>query len=66
MDTNQSLYNKYLNSLQQDILNGRITYSALTQTLLAFYQEVLYRQNPNIDDTVTANQLLTYTYQNYN
>lgn len=66
MDTNQSLYNKYLNSLQQDILNGRITYSEQTQILLAFYQEVLYRQNANINDTITANQLLTYTHQNYN
>jgi len=66
MDTTQSLYNKYLNSLQQDILNGRITYSDQTQILLAFYQEVVYRQNVNINDTITANQLLTYTHQNYN
>jgi len=65
MDTTESLYQKYLNSQADDILNGCATSSLKTQTLLAFYQEVLYRQSALVDDTVTANQLLTYTYQNY-
>jgi len=65
MDTVDSLYIKYLNSQANDIQNGCATSSVRTQTLLAFYQEVLYRQSALVDDTVTANQLLTYTHQNY-
>jgi hypothetical protein len=65
MDTVESLYNKYLASLSFDVSNGCVGASEQTQTLLAFYQEVLYRQSSAVDDQVTANQLLTYTYQNY-
>lgn len=65
MDTPQTLYDKYLMSLGFDIQGGCTSASIKTQTLLAFYQEVLYRQSGNVNDQVTANQLLTYTYQNY-
>ena len=65
MDTVQSLYEKFLNSQANDIQNGCATSSVKTQTLLAFYQEVLYRQSAAVGDTLTANQLLTYTHQNY-
>jgi hypothetical protein len=65
MDTVQSLYEKYLNSQAHDIQNGCATNSIRTQTLLAFYQEVLYRLSAAVNDTLTANQLLTYTHQNY-
>lgn len=65
MDTVEELYTKFLNSQANDIQNGCATSSVKTQTLWAFYQEVLFRQSSLIDDTVTANQLLTYTHQNY-
>jgi hypothetical protein len=65
MDTVQSLYNKYLASLGFDIQGGCTVASEKTQILLAFYQEVLYRQSTAVNDEITANQLLTYTYQNY-
>ena len=65
MDTVQSLYEKFLASQANDIQNGCVSSSQKTQTLLAFYQEVTYRQSALVDDTLTANQLLTYTYQNY-
>lgn len=65
MDTTQTLYAKYLSSLSFDITGGCTAPSLQTQTLLAFYQEVLYRQSGAVNDTVTANQLLTFTYQNY-
>lgn len=65
MDTPQTLYDKYLASLGWDIQGGCVAASEKTQTLLAFYQEVLYRQSSAVNDEVTANQLLTYTYQNY-
>ena len=65
MDTTQTLYDKYLASLGWDIQGGCVAASEKTQTLLAFYQEVLYRQSNAVNDEVTANQLLTYTYQNY-
>lgn len=65
MDTAQTLYDKYLASLGFDIRGGCTDASIKTQTLLAFYQEVLYRQSAAVDDQVTADQLLTYTYQNY-
>jgi len=65
MDTTSTLYQKYIDSLQFDIAGGCTSTSTRTQTLLAFYQEVLYRQSNAVDDQVTANQLLTFTYQNY-
>jgi hypothetical protein len=65
MDTTATLYAKYIASLQFDVMGGCTTPSAKTQTLLAFYQEVLYRQSVQVNDEVTANQLLTYTYHNY-
>lgn len=65
MDTVQTLYDKYLISLGWDIQGGCIAASLKTQTLLAFYQEVVFRQSNAVNDQVTANQLLTYTYQNY-
>jgi hypothetical protein len=65
MDTVQTLYDKYLASLGWDIQGGCVAPSQKTQTLLAFYQEVLYRQSAAVNDEVTANQLLTFTYQNY-
>jgi len=65
MDTVESLYAKYLNSQADDIRKGCAVSSLKTQSLLAFYQEVLYRQSALVEDTVTANMLLTYTYQNY-
>lgn len=65
MDTPQTLYAKYLASLGYDIQGGCTSPSLRTQTLLAFYQEVLFRQSVQVNDEVTANQLLTYTYQNY-
>jgi hypothetical protein len=65
MDTVESLYAKYLNSQADDIRKGCAASSLKTQSILAFYQEVLYRQSALVEDTVTANMLLTYTYQNY-
>jgi hypothetical protein len=65
MDTPATLYNKYLASLQFDIQGGCSSASQMTQTLLAFYQEVLYRQSSAVSDQVTANQLLTFTFENY-
>lgn len=65
MDTTETLYAKYLASLGFDIEGGCTVPSNRTQILLAFYQEVLYRQSGNVNDEVTANQLLTFTYQNY-
>ena len=65
MDTAGTLYNKYLASLQFDIQGGCSSASQTTQTLLAFYQEVLYRQSSAVSDQVTANQLLTFTFENY-
>lgn len=65
MDTAQSLYEKYIASLQFDLVGGCTTPSIKTQTLLAFYQEVLFRQSAQVSDEVTANQLLTFTYNNY-
>ena len=65
MDTPQTLYGKYLASLGFDIQGGCTVPSDKTQTLPAFYQEVLFRQSVQVNDEVTANQLLTYTYQNY-
>lgn len=65
MDTAETLYGKYLASLGFDIQGGCAAASIKTQTLLAFYQEVLYRQSSAVSDEVTANQLLTFTYQNY-
>jgi len=65
MDTAETLYGKYLASLGFDIQGGCSASSIKTQTLLAFYQEVLYRQSSAVSDEVTANQLLTFTYQNY-
>lgn len=65
MDTTATLYEKYINCLQFDIQGGCTSPSLKTQTLLAFYQEVLYRQSSAVNDQVTANQLLTFTYQNY-
>jgi len=65
MDTVETLYAKYLASLGFDIQGGCTVASPRTQTLLAFYQEVQYRQSAQVNDEVTANQLLTYTYQNY-
>jgi hypothetical protein len=65
MDTLASLSQKYQDSLASDILGGCYTASMQTQTLLAFVQEVIFRQSASVNDVVTANQLLTYTYQNY-
>lgn len=65
MDTLETLYRKYLASLQFDIEGGCTSASERTQILLAFYQEVVYRQSSAVNDEVTANQLLTFTYQNY-
>jgi hypothetical protein len=65
MDTPETLYDKYLVSLGFDIQRGCISASQRTQILLAFYQEVEFRLSGNVNDEVTANQLLTYTYQNY-
>lgn len=65
LDTPQTLYDKYLVSLQFDISRGCASPSFTTQTLLAFYQEVLYRQSSAVNDEVTANQLLRYTFENY-
>jgi hypothetical protein len=65
MDTVQTLYNKYLASLNFDIEGGCVSASQKTQILLAFYQEVVFRQSVAVDDQVTANQLLRYTYENY-
>ena len=65
MDTPQSLYDKYIASQKFDIQGGCVTPSLRTQILLAFYQEVQYRLSGAVNDTVTANQLLSYTYQNY-
>lgn len=65
MDTLATLYNKYLASQQFDIQGGCTTLSLRTQILLAFYQEVQYRTSSSVNDTVTANQLLSFTYQNY-
>jgi hypothetical protein len=65
MDSISSLYQKYLDSLLDDIQRGCVSFSLKTQVLLAFYQEVSFRQSSAVNDTVTANNLLTYTYQNY-
>jgi hypothetical protein len=65
MDTLQTLYAKYLASLGFDIQGGCTAASERTQILLAFVQEVTYRQSAQVNDEVTANQLLTFTYQNY-
>ena len=65
MDTPSTLYDKYLQSLSFDIQGGCTSASQKTQILLAFYQEVEYRLSGNVNDEVTANQLLTFTYQNY-
>jgi len=65
MDTVETLYGKYLASLGFDIQGGCTAASIKTQTLLAFCQEVVYRQSGAVNDDVTANQLLTFTYQNY-
>jgi hypothetical protein len=65
MDSIESLYQKYLNNLADDIKKGCVSFSIRTQILLAFYQEVAFRQSAAVADNVTADQLLTYTYQNY-
>ena len=65
MDTAQSLYEKYIASLQFDIWGGCTAPSVRTQTLLAFYQEVLYRISTAVSDQITADQLLTFTFENY-
>lgn len=65
MDTAETLYAKYLASLGWDIKGGCAAASTKTQILLAFYQEVIYRQSAAVNDEVTANQLLTFTFQNY-
>jgi len=65
MDTIETLNQKYLASLGFDIQGGCTTASQQTQILLAFVQEVTFRQSLAVDDQVTANQLLTFTYQNY-
>jgi len=65
MDTPTTLYNKYLESLQFDIQGGCSSASQTTQILLAFHQEVLFRQSSAVNDQVTANQLLTFTFENY-
>ena len=65
MDTVGTLYDKYLSSLAKDIERGCASFSVRTQILLAFYQEVVFRQSAQLNDQVTADQLLTYTNQNY-
>lgn len=65
MDTVEELYKKYIDSLQSDIQRGCSNPTIRTQSLLAFYQEVLYRLSDAVGDQVTANQLLTYTHNNY-
>jgi hypothetical protein len=65
MDTVEQLYEKYLLSLQNDIARGCVSCSIKTQTLLAFYQEVVFRQSAMVNDNVTAEILLTYTANNY-
>jgi hypothetical protein len=65
MDTLETLNQKYLTSLGFDIQGGCTTASQQTQILLAFIQEVIYRQSSAVNDEVTADQLLTFTYQNY-
>ena len=65
MDTPESLYEKYINSLENDIERGCVAFSIRTQILLAFYQEVLFRQSAAVQDEVTANLLLEYTENNY-
>ena len=65
MDTIETLYQKYLDSLQDDIARGNVVFSLRTQALLAFYQEVAFRQSAAVEDDVTANLLLTYTANNY-
>lgn len=65
MDSAETLYQKYLHSLADDIKRGCVSFSIRTQILLAFYQEVVFRQSTAVSDDVTADQLLTYTYQNY-
>lgn len=65
MDTVQSLYDKYIASLNNDIAGGCVRPSRATNELLAFYQEVLFRLSGQVNDEVTANQLLTYTKENY-
>jgi hypothetical protein len=65
MDTIQTLYEKYLHSQQNDIERGCVVLSLRTQILLAFVQEVEYRQSAVVNDAVTANMLLTYTANNY-
>jgi hypothetical protein len=65
MDTINELFGKYLSSLSADIERGCTSFSIKTQILLAFYQEVMFRQSAAVNDVITANQLLTYTHQNY-
>lgn len=65
MDTVTSLYQKYISSLENDIERGCVAFSIRTQILLAFYQEVVYRQSVAVNDEVTANMLLEYTGNNY-
>ena len=65
MDTIESLYEKYIKSLENDIERGCVVFSIRTQALLAFYQEVQYRMSVDINDEVTANTLLEYTGNNY-
>jgi len=65
MDTLATLTAKYQTSLAFDIQGGCVAASQRTQILLAFVQEVTYRQSAAVNDEVTANQLLTFTYQNY-
>ncbi len=65
MDTILSLYDKFLHSQYLDIERGCVVLSLRTQILLAFVQEVEFRQSAVVNDTVTANMLLTYTANNY-
>lgn len=65
MDTLETLYAKYLASLGFDIKGGCTAASERTQILLAFVQEVSYRQSSAVNDEITADQLLRFTYQNY-
>jgi hypothetical protein len=65
MDTLDTLNAKYLFSLGFDIQGGCTSASERTQILLAFIQEVTFRLSSAVNDEVTANQLLTFTYQNY-
>jgi hypothetical protein len=65
MDTILSLYDKFLHSQYHDIERGCVVLSLRTQILLAFVQEVEFRQSAVVNDTVTANMLLTYTANNY-